>query len=84
MGATAYFIGLALSIASMIVLKVVWKLIKKFTFKIMLRLDDVGGFAQQVHSKTYRSSMMHIIPDAAPPVEPEIYVLCVIVHEKNM
>ncbi len=91
MGATAYFIGLASSIASMIVLKVVWKLIKKFTFKIMLRLDDVGGFAQQMHSKARRSSMLHLPVTTTQPqqqhtvdTEPIIYVLCIVVYEKNM
>lgn len=94
MGVTAYFIGLALSIATMIILKVVWKLIKKFTFKIMLRLDDVGGFAQQMHSKARRSSMLHLPVTTTQPqqqqqqhivdTEPIIYVLCIVVHEKNM
>lgn len=79
--ASAYFVGLALSISSMIAMKVAWKLFKRFSFKVMLKLDDVGGFAQQMNSRK-RSSMVQIIPPPSPE-EPKMYILCVVLHEKE-
>jgi len=77
--AATYFISIALSISTMIAMKVAWKVFKNFSFRIITKLDEVGSFAQQM-SRVKRSSMVQIIPP--PTEEPKMHILCVVMHEK--
>lgn len=80
-----YMVGFAVSIITMLVLKGAWMLIKKFTVKVMMKLDDVGGFAQQLQAKSRRQMIQRtnsLNPDDHP--EPKIYVLCIVMHDKSL
>lgn len=84
----AYITGLAVSILTMVILKCGWMLLKKFTVKVMLRLDDIGGFAQQMQARSRRSVLSRTgslsTITAEPDPQHKVYVVCIVMHDKNM
>lgn len=82
---SSYLIGFLISILTMVLMKAAWYIIKKFSVRVMMKLDDVGGFAQQLQAKSRRSTLQRtytLNPDDHP--DPKIYIFCIVMHDKNM